>query len=309
MEQLRFTVIIGSYNHAKFADQAIDSLLEQTAPVDAILYFDDGSTDGTRDIVRRRLGHLTHFQELPHGEKNLGLIHRLVQANAMVSDGFVVPFSCDDVLTSRAVEIHREALIRAGAEWCIAATQVTDEALRPTQIISPPTNLRDHPDRLFEMLLSLNPWLPMTGWCYSIGLFRRIGGYDTRHRIEDYSLGLRLALGARPALSDEVVKYWRRFDGSYSIRFAAEMWRDHAEVAMEQRRYSLRLARRIAAEHYRQAAGVAIQSGRYNEALYDHFRAMICWPQPMKLGRNLARMGVSMARRALFAKIDRGVAY
>jgi glycosyltransferase involved in cell wall biosynthesis len=49
------TVLIDTYNHERFIERAIASVLEQDMPMEGveILVVDDGSTDGTPDVVRR----------------------------------------------------------------------------------------------------------------------------------------------------------------------------------------------------------------------------------------------------------------
>ena len=49
------TVLIDTYNHERFIERAIASVLEQDMPMDGveILVVDDGSTDRTPEIVRR----------------------------------------------------------------------------------------------------------------------------------------------------------------------------------------------------------------------------------------------------------------
>src|SRR5712691_10864800 len=47
------TVIIPTYNYAHFVDQAIQSVIDQTYPDWECIVVDDGSTDGTRDVVAR----------------------------------------------------------------------------------------------------------------------------------------------------------------------------------------------------------------------------------------------------------------
>ena len=49
------TVLIDTYNHERFIERAINSVLDQDMPMDGveILVVDDGSTDRTPDIVRR----------------------------------------------------------------------------------------------------------------------------------------------------------------------------------------------------------------------------------------------------------------
>ncbi len=51
-EQARISVIITAYNSDRFVGQAIESVLSQTHPIHELIVVDDGSTDGTEEIVR-----------------------------------------------------------------------------------------------------------------------------------------------------------------------------------------------------------------------------------------------------------------
>jgi len=48
---MEISVVIPTYNHARFLAQAIESALSQTYPVCEVIVVDDGSTDNTREIV------------------------------------------------------------------------------------------------------------------------------------------------------------------------------------------------------------------------------------------------------------------
>ena len=50
------TVYITNYNYAEYIEQAIESVLSQTFRRYEILIIDDGSTDGSRDIIKRYIG-------------------------------------------------------------------------------------------------------------------------------------------------------------------------------------------------------------------------------------------------------------
>ena len=49
------SVIVASYNYAEFLPQTLDSLLSQTYTNFEIVIVDDGSTDGSIDIIKRYL--------------------------------------------------------------------------------------------------------------------------------------------------------------------------------------------------------------------------------------------------------------
>ena len=52
MSRASVSVIVPSYNCARFIGEAIDSILKQTQPPEQILIVDDGSTDDTEQVVR-----------------------------------------------------------------------------------------------------------------------------------------------------------------------------------------------------------------------------------------------------------------
>lgn len=53
----RVSAIIPTYNRRELVQRAIDSALAQTLPPEEIVVVDDGSTDGTGDVLRARYGH------------------------------------------------------------------------------------------------------------------------------------------------------------------------------------------------------------------------------------------------------------
>jgi glycosyltransferase involved in cell wall biosynthesis len=53
---MRATCIVTHYNYGKYVEEACASALSQSRPFDQILLVDDGSTDGSADVVRARFG-------------------------------------------------------------------------------------------------------------------------------------------------------------------------------------------------------------------------------------------------------------
>ncbi len=53
MTEMRVSAVITAYNSEPFLEEAIDSVLKQSKPMDEIIVVDDGSTDRTRQIAER----------------------------------------------------------------------------------------------------------------------------------------------------------------------------------------------------------------------------------------------------------------
>jgi len=53
---MRTTCLVNSYNYRRYVCEAVDSVLFQSRPVDQIVVVDDGSTDGSADVLRDRYG-------------------------------------------------------------------------------------------------------------------------------------------------------------------------------------------------------------------------------------------------------------
>jgi GT2 family glycosyltransferase len=91
------TVVIPTYNRGHFLERALTSVLTQNYPADrlAVIVIDDGSRDGTRDILQTFQSHYANFQFLqqtnrgPAAARNTGL---------RAARGEIVAFMDDDCL-------------------------------------------------------------------------------------------------------------------------------------------------------------------------------------------------------------------
>jgi glycosyltransferase involved in cell wall biosynthesis len=70
------SVVIPAYNEASRIDRSIQSVLGQTHPVDEIIVVDDGSTDGTAEVVAKYAGRVTCISQANQGQsatRNTGI--------------------------------------------------------------------------------------------------------------------------------------------------------------------------------------------------------------------------------------------
>lgn len=70
MKKPAISVIIPAYNHAKYIRQCVDSVLDQTFTDIEIMVVDDGSTDGTSEILKEYRGRLTLIEQANRGTQS-----------------------------------------------------------------------------------------------------------------------------------------------------------------------------------------------------------------------------------------------
>jgi glycosyltransferase involved in cell wall biosynthesis len=96
----KISVLICNYNYERYLAAAIESALEQTRPADEIIFVDDGSTDGSRELARS-------FE--PRGVKlvfqdNGGQVAAYNRGFAHATGDVILFLDSDDILLPRALE-------------------------------------------------------------------------------------------------------------------------------------------------------------------------------------------------------------
>lgn len=106
--------VVLSYNHARFIRQAVDSILAQEYPAIELIVVDDGSTDGSRELLRG-LSKQKGFRLIE--KENGGVVSALNAGIPVASGDFIVPHASDDIShpgRTRAQVAALQALPQAG---------------------------------------------------------------------------------------------------------------------------------------------------------------------------------------------------
>lgn len=89
------SVVIPSYNHARYIKEAIDSVLGQTFRKWELIVIDDGSTDGTRALLDK--AYVGHSQIRLIYQKNQGAHHAINQGMTLAKGRYICILNSDDV--------------------------------------------------------------------------------------------------------------------------------------------------------------------------------------------------------------------
>jgi glycosyltransferase involved in cell wall biosynthesis len=206
---MQVSVIIPTYNSARYLVEAVDSVLAQTVTDLEILVIDDGSTDQTEAVMRKHDPRLRYIRQNNSGvavARNRGI---------QESRGTYVAFlDADDTWYSQKLERQLSELGKnPGLRACYSAFCVADSNLVPLEVRR---NERKG-SALEDLLLRGNIiGTPSTVVCER-ALFGEVGGFDPAlSQCADWEMWVRLAAVTEFLFIDEPLITYRQHDGNMS---------------------------------------------------------------------------------------------
>jgi glycosyltransferase involved in cell wall biosynthesis len=208
---MRISTIMAAYNAERYVAAALNSILAQTFPSEEIVVVDDGSTDGTSDVLQTYAGRIQIIRQANRGPArafNVGI-------SAVTGDALAF-LDSDDLWVPEKLEIQRKALS--------AEPQLEAVFGLMQQFVSPDAQAENY----------LVPDAPQPGIGKSALLihrraFERIGLFDETYNAIDfvdwYARATRL--GLRWRMLSEVVA-WRRHHSENLGR--RKRTQEHAEL-------------------------------------------------------------------------------
>lgn len=184
------SVLISSYNHADFIEASIRSVYAQSYPNIELLVVDDGSCDGSVEVIRRLQAELG-FDFV--AQANKGLCSTLNEMIGRSKGRYIAPLGSDDVMLPERfslqvpfMEQHPETGICAGGIVLI------DGDGKPL----PDKKQRHRPARRLDfddLFMDRKPGPPAPTLLFRREALEEVGGFDPSIRIEDYFVELRIA--------------------------------------------------------------------------------------------------------------------
>ena len=220
------SVLLPAFNAAASLPAALDSIRAQTFPDWELIAVDDGSTDGTLEVLRAAAARDSRVRVWP--QPHAGLVAALNAGLGLARGGFIARMDADDVAHPERLAAQ-VAFLRAqpdlGLAGCLVAfggdtaraagyalhvdwlnALIEPEAIALNRFVESPFA---HPSVLFRA-----------------GLVARLGGYRAGEFPEDYELWLRwLEAGVRMAKVPRVLLTWADPPGRLSrtdARYAPE---------------------------------------------------------------------------------------
>lgn len=205
------TVVVSCYNHARYIEACIESIVDQTYSAIELLVYDDGSTDDSPKILKALADkHGFSFT----AQKNRGLSATLNDALHKAKGKYFCPVGSDDILmldkTRKQVaflEANPDAAICAGNALFIDGEGLL---LNKRQRFHPARDLSF--EELFE---NTTPGFISPTAMIRTESLREVGGYRADIPLEDLYLWLKLAhTGHRLHVMNDIVLYYRKHNSN-----------------------------------------------------------------------------------------------
>lgn len=244
----RVSVLVACFRHVAWLEACLESIRAQDGVDFEILARDDGSDDGSAELLERlapRLG-----VRMVSGGENIGVARSQNRMLAQARGEYVVDFASDDIMPPGrlAVQVawldaHPEAPACAGQCRTMDASGTVDPS--PARRF-----LSGVPAACFEEILLGTKELHGATGMVRASCLRELGGWDERVGVEDFPLWLALSRRFGPVgVLPEVLVHWRlhggnshrRLDAVYGATLAAlEAHRDHPLHARAVRLWRMR---------------------------------------------------------------------
>lgn len=270
------SVVIPNHNYAAYLGQAIDSALGQSYEPVEVLVVDDGSTDGSWDIIRSYGPQVRAYRQARQGvsaARNLGIRESRGELIALLDS--------DDTWRrdklERQVRLFQDAAV--GMVYCLL--QYVDGSGRPLGVN--PSGLRGRV--LKDLVLLRPPGLAASG---SGAVMRRscvdrLGGFDPELSTSaDWDMWRRIACRYRIELVDEPLVTYRVHAASMHrdvARFEHDMLRAFARTFEDPAAAEVTpLRRRCYGNLYLTLAGAYLHAGQWSRCVSSARRALMAWP-------------------------------
>jgi len=214
----RVSVVMSVYNGERYLVQAIDSILNQTFADFEFIIINDGSTDGSADILRAYDDPRLRIIE----QANVGLTRSLNRGIALAQGEYIARMDDDDISLPERLA-RQVAFLNTRPEIGVvgSACRIIDELNGREWVQRVP--LSD--EELSRALIRGNP-VVHTSVMMRKSVLRAVGGYNEAYPYsQDYELWVRLATHTRLANLPEVLVVHRHHWGTVSTTKDTELLR------------------------------------------------------------------------------------
>lgn len=199
------TIAVSSYNHEKYIQQCLSSLLQQTYPNIELIVFDDGSTDNTPNIIESIREERSFYFEK---RKNHGLTRTLNDILKIAKGKYFTVLGSDDIAMLDKIE-HQVDLMESDESIGICGGNVL--LIDQAGTITPKQKMHSSHHLNFEdIILNKKAGAAAPTLFFRTDDLRDVGGYNEKVALEDLYIILKVSEKKQNMLfSNRVLAYYR----------------------------------------------------------------------------------------------------
>jgi glycosyltransferase involved in cell wall biosynthesis len=235
------SVVLTSYNYARFLPAALTALAAQTRQPDELIVIDDCSSDDSVDVITSFLGRFAEAR-LVWNKNNLGTVANLNRGLELARGEIVYFAAADDIVYPRLLErgmellkAHPEAALFSARSDVIDLHGVRETTLATAMPLRQPGFV--DPAAIGRQLMRDDNWLTGNTTLYRRDALAAAGGFapDLGSFSDGYVSRL-LAFRHGACYSPEVLGAWRRHSGGYAWSQTTDWGRTQQLVAAVRQR-------------------------------------------------------------------------
>lgn len=318
----KITVIIPTFNRAAFVVRAVDSVLNQGFKDFEIIVIDDGSTDGTRGVLKCYSNQIKYVYQ-----KNAGVSAARNAGIALATGDWIGFLDSDDEWAPDFLARQMHAITQNN-DVCMqmADCRYCDQSGEELSYFEWNGTLRDfngaaylRPNEPFVFVVRRRSW-QIGQAVIRRDIIEKAGLFDLNFSIgEDLDFIARVALqGPLGILKDKLMTAYRRVEATENLSriattnpIASRRLHDGVYRKLESHpalsRNDLRAAKWIRSANYRAIGNLLLAEGKTREARVAYWTAVKIQPSPASFGRfilSFLRKGQSLSPSAIVNERD-----
>ena len=202
------SVLLASYNHEKYIEASVRSVMSQKGVAFELIVLDDGSKDRSPEILEQLSAELK-FRFI-HRE-NKGVVATLNEMLELARGKYFCTFSSDDIMPPDRLKKQSDYMLsHPNAVACFGQVKpMSEDGVVEDHVDE--VYMQAVPEIHFEEIFLGEKALHGCAEMFVTEKVRQLGGYDTRFFFEDYPLYLKVLYeyGPQPVSADIVCCYYR----------------------------------------------------------------------------------------------------
>lgn len=211
------SVVIPCYNHEKFVQDCIQSVIDQTYDNIELIIIDDGSKDNSVDKIKEMIPlcekRFTNFEF--RYRPNKGLSATLNEALEWCKGEYFSAIASDDIMLKNKTAIQVEFLNKNKSVLAVfGGVKLIDENNRELSERLSQSEIYD-----FRKIIMHEHDLPAPTQMIRLNALREVGGYNPNILIEDWYMWLKLSSIGNLYYMNELLCLYRQHDNNISKNF------------------------------------------------------------------------------------------